>query len=242
MIGTRIAGWGNLAAAAVLAVSLSGAAEARMGNASLLGTTGLLNIPTADVTPDGSFRIGYNYIDPEWAYVERDSGSNEIIFFTVGFLPRLEVSIRATVFTETNFLIQGQRSAADRAFSARVRVLDEGVLPAIALGIDDARGTKRTHALYAVATKRVFGIGQTLDISATGGFGSKAIEAAHYILDGGFGGLECQFWERLTFGLEYDTEKWNTGARVAVLPGVVVQAVLLDMEGLSGGINWTKGF
>jgi hypothetical protein len=240
MTGARLAGWGALLLAAPL--SWSGPAEARSAQASLLGTTGLLNIPTADVTPEGSFRIGYNYIDPDWAYVERDSGSNEVIFFTVGFLPRLEVSIRATVFTETDFLIEGQRTAADRAISARVRLLDEGWWPAVAVGIDDPRGTKRTHALYAVGTKRVFGAGQTLDISATGGYASTAIEASRYLLDGGFGGLECQIRERMTFGLEYDSEKWNTGARVAVLPGVVVQAVLLDMDGLSGGISWTKGF
>ncbi len=209
---------------------------------SLIGTTGLYNVPTAEVTPEGSFRVGFQQIDADWAYVARGAGENSIYFFTVGFLPRLEVSIRATVFSETGFLTEGESSAADRVASARVRLLDEGRWPALAIGADDLRGNRRTHSLYAVVTKTISVPAQSLDIRATAGFGSRAIDATAYVLDGAFGGVECGLWERVTLGLEYDTEKWNTGARVVILSGLAAQGVLLDLDTLSGGVSWTHGF
>lgn len=235
----RILGWG-IFLILVLRAAESGAVGS--GHASLLGTTGLFNVPTAEVTPEGSFRVGYQFIDDDWAYVERDSGENEIYFFTAGFLPRLEVSIRATVFTETDFVLAGQRDAADRALSARLQILHEGRWPAVAVGIDDVRGTRRTHALYGVATKTIGKSDQIFQLMASAGFGSRAIDAAMYLLDGAFGGLECGFLRRATLVLEYDTEKWNTGARVVVLPGVTVQGVLFDLNTVSGGVSWTRSF
>jgi hypothetical protein len=218
------------------------AAAAGPTGASLTGTTGIFNIPTAEVTPEGWFRVGVQRIDSEWAYVERGAGDNETYFFTVGFLPRVEVSIRATIFSETGFLTEGTSDAADRLASGRVRVFDEGRWPALAVGVDDIRGNQRSHALYAVVTKTLEAPAQSLDIRATAGFASTAIEATAYFLDGAFGGVECSLWDRVTLGLEYDTEKWNTGARVVILSGLAAQGVLLHFDTPSGGVSWTHGF
>ncbi len=234
-----------LPARALLACALLAApplAVAGPSGVSLVGTTGVFNVPTADVTPEGSFRVGIQRIDSDWAYVARGEGENTIYFFTVGFLPRLEVSIRATEFSETGFLTEGKSAAVDRVASARVRLLDEGRWPALAVGADDLRGNRRSHSLYAVVTKTIGVPAQSLDIRATAGFGSRAIDAVAYVLDGLFAGVECGLWNRVTLGLEYDTEKWNTGARVVILSGLAAQGVLLDLDALSGGVSWTHGF
>ena len=61
-----------------------------------MGTTGLMNIPTADMQPDGIFMAGGNFmpsaiLPPEWNY---HSGN---YFLNMTFLPFLEVAYRCTL-------------------------------------------------------------------------------------------------------------------------------------------------
>jgi hypothetical protein len=235
---------GRAAALALLAALVpAGLAHALDGGqASLGGTTGYWNTPSAEVTPDAAFRLGYHFIDREMSYEARGFRDNEVYFFTAGFLPFLEISIRATVIPGEHLLEEVKTSAADRMGSARLRVLREGRFPAVALGIDDFKGTKRFHSLYAVATKGCRPGGGPIDVEASAGYGSHAMKAARHILDGGFGGLEIRAFRAVSGVVEYDTEKWNAGARVVLFRKLALSGVYLDLDVLSGGASFTQRF
>jgi Exopolysaccharide biosynthesis protein YbjH len=122
---------------------------------SLIGMTGLINTPTADVIPSGALRIGFGWFDKEWAYHARGVSDNYHYFLSFGFVSRVEVAIRASYFPDGQLdTSTPEKGTVDRGGNARVLLLTEGGRrPALALGIDDVRGTRRFHSLYAVGSK-----------------------------------------------------------------------------------------
>src|SRR5262249_17640204 len=154
---------------------------------------------------------------------------------TAGFLPRLEVSIRATVLPGEHLIEEVKTPAADRMGSARIRAIDESRWPALAVGIDDVKGTRRVHSLYAVATKSVRPARGPLALEVSAGYASHAIRAARYTLDGGFGGAEVRAFGAVSGIVDYDTERWNAGGRIVLFRRLAAQAVFVDMDVLCGG-------
>jgi len=208
---------------------------------SLGGMSGLINTPVADVLPDGVFRLGYGFYDKKEAYDSPNVHADEVVYFAIGFVPRLEVMIRATFFPGETFVAGANIPDVDRMASARILLFREGKGPAIAAGIDDPRGTRRYHSLYLVAGKsfmRQDGKGILLNA----GYGSSAIRARRHILHGGFGGVEFRA-ERWISGIaEYDSEKWNLGGRLSLQGKVTGEVVLLGAKTLSWGVAWTHSF
>jgi hypothetical protein len=206
--------------------------------ASLGGTTGIVIVPTAEVLPDRSVRFGAVFVDKDWTYEGRGVTDHEIYFVSFGFLPRLEVTIRATVQPGIPLLEGEEAPAVDRMGSARVKLLVERTLrPAIALGVDDPRGTKFFHALYFVSTKSL-AIGRAR-CRITAGYGSDVLTARNYVLNGFFGGAELFPTPWLTIAVDYDTEKLNTSVRLRLVGRFGLHAALLHLDTPSGGLDWT---
>ncbi|MGQ0721991.1 MAG: YjbH domain-containing protein [Candidatus Eiseniibacteriota bacterium] len=209
--------------------------------ATLHGMTGLVIVPTAAVLPDGAIRFGAGFVEREWAYQGRDDMDNEVWFLAVGFLPRVEASIRATVLPELSLLEGQEAPAVDRLASARVLLLEErGLRPAVAAGIDDVRGTRLYHSLYLVGTKS-FRVGPPT-FRATLGYGADPIQANLHVLRGVFGGVEAEVgpWARAL--LDFDTEKWNSGVALTAFGRLSAQFVLLHLDTPSGALAWTHRF
>lgn len=218
------------------------AAQTGRGIVSLGGMTGLVNVPVADVLPDATFRLGYSHIDRRWVYQLRPRMDNEVYYVAFGFLPHTEVTIRATIFPDETLLEGVSEPNVDRMASVRVLLRDEGGWPAVAAGVEDARGTRRYHSLYLVASKTVVGHPGEGFLVATGGYGSDILSAQRYVLDGFFGGLELRPTRCLSAVLEYDTEKWNTALRVVLFNRLSISAAFLNVETFSGGAAWTQPF
>lgn len=64
---------------------------------SLIGTTGLVDIPTTHVIPDGKVAFGTGYTDRKYS-VHSPEYTQVAYYITVGYLPFLEVSLRVTNF------------------------------------------------------------------------------------------------------------------------------------------------
>jgi hypothetical protein len=206
--------------------------------------TGLIQTPTPAILADGQFRLGYSYVPKEKAYALRGRFDNESGFVSVGFVPRVEITFRATFFPGET-LVPGQEFPnVDRMISGRILVLPEGAgaRPALAVGIDDARGNRRFHSLYAVAGKSLLLDGGRRGLILSAGYGSTELDARNYVLDGWFGGAEVRFAPFLSGLVEYDTEKWNLGGRLLLLERFHLQVVTLDLEEVSGGASWTHSF
>jgi len=71
------------------------------------------------------------------------------------------------------------------------------------------------------------------------GYGFRAFTAVHHTLDGVFGAVELSPVRAAATQLEYDSEKWNLGASVALPWGLQGRVALLRMRSWSLGAGWT---
>lgn len=229
----------------VLAVALllPGTVEAQY----TMGTTGLLNIPTADMQPDGTLMAGGNYLPQQlmpasWNY---NTGN---YFANITFLPFLEVAYRCT-------LLRGEFKAGnewqqDRSVSLRLRPLKEGRWwPALVVGsadafttgqlnmFDEAKGNRFFSSVYGVATKHLAVAGH--DFGTTLGISVPFRKNSHK--QGLFGGISyCPaFCRPVTLMVEYDpTEAFNVGITARLFGHLSLYAFCYDFRAASGGLRY----
>ncbi len=126
------------------------------------GGTGLMELPTARVMRENSYRFGFTYVDPY-----------KIYFGAFSPFKRLEIDGRVTTFSKTKF--EGQSSTKDKAVGLKYQFFSEGkYLPAIAIGIEDPHGTKIFASQYFVASKQIYPFDFTLGFG-NGRYGSEPI-------------------------------------------------------------------
>lgn len=180
---------------------------------SIAGTTGLVNVPTARVIPDGKAAFGMGYTDKKHSLYTSEY-TQVAYYVTAGYLPFLEASLRITVFPGMPFS-GDYGSDKDRMVSVKLRAIDESrYLPSILVGGSDIYGgTVRFNSLYIVMSKSIhlpiLGIS---DVNL--GYASDLMEAQHHSMVGVFGGLEMRLTRYLAIMGEYDTKRYNVGLRI----------------------------
>ena len=119
------------------------------------GGTGLMEIPTARILPDGAMRLGRAQASP-------------YIWHTFGFglLPGLEFTSRYTDITNMPSGLESDfGSYKDKAYDLKYQLLPESKeSPAIAVGISDFNGTRLFEAQYLVASRQLYPLDLTLGL------------------------------------------------------------------------------
>ncbi len=218
---------------------------------SIAGTTGLVDIPTARIIPDGRVAFGIGYTDknhslrgPKYAQVA--------YYVTVGYLPFLEGSLRITNFPG-NMQPGAYGSEKDRMASVKILVRKEGCyMPSVLLGIHDVLGVYNSenpeanvnfNAAYIVVSKSIrLAFAGSLDIHM--GYASDVVvkKASHYSMLGVFAGLEKELCEYLSVMGEYDTQKCNVGLRITPVGEYVnIDLAILGLKHISGGMSISFG-
>lgn len=122
----------------------------------LYGTTGLIDMPSAESQPDGELSFTSSY----FAGINRNTLSFQI-------LPRVQGSFRYSGYHGLNFA--GFEDYYDRSFDLSLVILREGaVLPALKVGLQDFVGTGIASGEYVAATKS---FGSALKVTAGLGWG-----------------------------------------------------------------------
>ena len=209
---------------------------------SFTGNTGFINTPWAGVISDRTLEAGYASIPKAWAYDHRGTNENQLFSTTLGFLPRVETSLRWSRirgYHSFQEIVPDSRLVdIDRMASARLALLSpRGAMPGLAVGIDDARGQRRFHSSYAVTGMPFSLAGVQGRVAA--GYGFRIFKAERYVLNGGFGAAELAPLRWLRAQLEYDSEKWNAGLGLSPWAGLRLRAALLHMESVSLGAGWS---
>ncbi|HST58121.1 MAG TPA: YjbH domain-containing protein [Longimicrobium sp.] len=218
-----------------LGLALGGAVEAQAP--SLSGTSGLISVPTADLAQDGTLTLGVSRMDRLHNGLPRFPDAPAIVqFATVGFLPFVEVGLRVTRPKGIP-----RQALGDRMVSVRVRALREGRLhPAVAVGVQDILGTRKYHALYVVASKRVPTGALPGPVRAHLGYGHHLPgRVGGQQFAGVFGGISAAPVSWVTALVEYDGERMNAGMRLHVLRHLSVLAALQNLKGASLGVSYT---
>ncbi|MBC8016545.1 MAG: YjbH domain-containing protein [Sporomusaceae bacterium] len=174
-----------------------------MAAPSVNGPTGLIDTPTADVLRSGQISLGY--------YNLKDGGVGT---FNTNLAPNLEVGVAA-------FRYDGQDNK--NYLNAKFAVVPETVLtPGLSIGVQDITG-KDKRSVYAVASKALpFGF----RIHAGTGNGQY---------NGVFAGIEktinpisvitgSNAFPATTLIAEYNGKVMNYGARLAIVPGLKLDA------------------
>jgi hypothetical protein len=209
---------------------------------SFTGMTGFVNTPWAGVLPDRTFEMGFASVPRAWAYDHRGTNENQLYSATLGFLPRVETSLRWSRirgYHSFQEIVPDSRLVdIDRMASARVALVPpRDGRPGLSLGVEDARGQRRFHSTYAVTGLPFVLAGMGCRVAA--GYGFRILDAAQRVLDGAFGAAELAPLPWMRAQVEYDTEKWNAGLGLSPWAGLRLRAALLHMESLSLGAGWS---
>jgi len=168
---------------------------------SLYGYTGLIGIPTAEVTPYGSFELQYN----EDKLLDRnDVEDSSNLSFSVGLANRFELGGRLSYSEHKG----GSYFRNDLSANTKVVLWEQPQLK-IAAGWSDfsgeSGGTQKFEARYLVGTWS-----PRQDIDLTVGYGTGPER-----LDGVFGGVSWTPWKQTQFMLDYDGEFTQAGVRLS---------------------------
>tara|TARA_R110000787_G_scaffold6641_2_gene23014 strand:- start:354 stop:2528 length:2175 start_codon:yes stop_codon:yes gene_type:complete len=161
------------------------------------GSPGLIDVPTAEVLPDGQFTIGVS----SFGGVTRST-------LTFQATPRLSASFRYVGIQNWNS--GGFETYRDRSFDVRYLLKKEGhIWPAITVGLQDFAGTGIYAGEYVVATKTFDGPSIPGSIKVTGGLGWGRLGSSGAI-GSPFGGNRPRFQQGSTGGKpSYD--QWFRG-------------------------------
>ncbi len=209
---------------------------------SLTGMTGMINTPWCGVVRDGDFEVGFNSISKDGAYDHRGEYRNDIYYGTIGFLPRVEVGFRWTTIpglkSFQDLVPDSELTDSDRMVSARLEVVPPGpARPGLAVGIEDATGTRRFHATYAVAGMEFES--SPLRGRITLGYAPRVLTASRYTLDGAFGAVAVRPWRGTLVTLEHDSEKVNALLGIEAGLGFRARIALLELRHAAVGLGWS---
>lgn len=207
----------------------------------VLGTRGLMNIPTAEMHPAGTFDGGASLVQKQLTADDYDyyTGIYYIDFTPFSFM---EITLRETLLKtwkgDKHGFYQQDRSSTLRVQPLRHR---EGKwLPDVVLGVNDIyseRGGSYYTAVYGVLTEHIplKGIGR---LAVTAGYAKPFDIGDSY--DGVFGGFSFspELMPRLQFMAEYDTRAFNAGATVLLWNHLNVTCFTREFKGVNGTLGY----
>jgi hypothetical protein len=180
------------------------------------GGTGLMEIPTARVLKEDSYRLGYSQIDPYRNY-----------YGAVSPLKGLEVDLRITEVMGVPAFDPPNGNYRDKAFDVKYQFLSEGkYLPAVAIGIMDPHGTRIYPSQYIVVSKQIYPFDFTLGFG-NGRFGENVLsekdegfkvemftDTDDWFSDSQFfGGIQFAPSEKFALMIEYSPIKYHKQTR-----------------------------
>lgn len=217
----------------------------------LSGTSGLFNIPTANMVEDRTLLVGAHFL-------HRDYGSFKYgrdkefkwhalaTYASVGFLPWMEMQFRYTHLLGRE-ISQTTRYFPDRMITLRVRLLAQGrVLPALAVGLQDMSyltGGEEGNAYFAsnyVVASRAEEIGK-LRVQGHLGYALPVDQGVKQsVNEGVFGGISLGpvQYPGVEVAIEHDSRRWNVSGKVLLFNHVQILAGLYAGKAFSGGLSW----
>lgn len=230
----------------------------------LSGKPGLIYIPSAEETADGTFRLGYNYNPLKYALRYPYKNPERVLFANVTLLKRLDVNL--------NFLqlvkVDGKKvrqGLGDRQLDLRYLLFKETKKrPSIALVMSSPFTIDAALLTHAVVATKKLELTHNFGLDLTAGYGSpwfvfrdvknlenvsifegfKWQKKSDYIhnngyLVGPFGGAAVHFRRKLGLMVEYDSKNINIGLYGLLFNRWTVQAGLLNADQVTVGTSYS---
>ena len=203
-----------------------------------LGTTGLLNAPSAEMQETGTFMIGGNFLPERMNPFDFNTGN---YFAGITLFSFLELTYRETLLKTTYMTSRPKYNQQDRSMSVRLRPVREGrLMPAIVIGTNDpfrSLGNNYYRSIYGAATKHLLFGGHELGITV--GYQGWTSDR-NTLRDGVFGGITYSpaFCRQLRVIAEYDTEDINVGVTARLWNHLSLYALTNGFESVAGGLRF----
>ena len=194
----------------------------------MLGTSGMMNIPTADRQKPGTVMLGGNYLPKQMMPARFDYNTGNY-FVSISFFSFLELAYRETLIKGDYISSKPKYNQQDRSYSIRLCVWKEGkFLPGIALGAI----TKKIDLNGNIFSSSIGYYIPGSENKPTKNFGNK--------YKGVFGGISYipAFCKELKMMAEYDSDGVNVGAAVRLWKHLSMHAFTHDFTCVSGGIRY----
>ncbi len=229
----------------IFSLCFAGSSMACVHAQMLIGTQGMVNIPTADMQKAGTFVGGVSYVPKE---MEIAAGNYNTGIYYIDFTPFswAEFSFRETLLKTTkkeNGVVKRGYYQQDRSTTFRVRPIaekDSTLLPSVVAGVNDIysdHGSSRYTSVYAVVTKHV-PINRIGSVGVNVGFARKFDTGEVY--NGVFGGVEYRpaFAKDLRLMAEWDTNGFNMGAHLFAFKHLNMMVYTREFKCLGAGISY----
>lgn len=203
----------------------------------VIGTKGMMNVPTADMNPAGTFDGGGSFMQKE---IPDDRDYNTWLYYvSFAAFSWLDMTYRGTLFKDPKIGFYNQ----NRSISLRLRPLKEGKYwPAIAIGANDflsqSTASLNNYAcVYGVATKH-FPIASVGTIGTTVGYARPIKNGFAY--DGVMGGLSFSpaFFPEMRVMGEYDSNGFNVGASAFLFKHLNLTCFTREFKGINATLSY----
>ncbi|MFC0181215.1 YjbH domain-containing protein [Pseudarcicella hirudinis] len=224
---------------------------------------GLINIPTANPSTDGFFRIGYNYNPRKYGLRRTGRNDEQVFFVNLAISKRLEINV--------NFLklISNDKSGikdglGDRQIDIRYLIAKESkTFPAIALIMSSPFTIDAALLTHVIVATKHFDLSTDWSLETSLGYGSpyfvyrdvnlenvdifsgfKWEKKSDYVynngyLVGAFGGVNLKYKNIVGLMAEWDSQKANVGCYVKPWKRLTLQGALLNGNQVMFGGSYT---
>lgn len=224
------------------------------------GKPGLIYIPSARMTEDGSFQFGYHFNPIHYGFRFNRQNSEGIYFANLTLLPRLEINVN--LLRINNELKKGQKGIGDRQLDIKYLLLKETPRrPSVAILLSAPFGIDNSLSTNAVVASKTVRLGNRLYADVSAGFGSpvfiqrdeseksnydifdnleiiKKKDLAYRYLSGPFGGFNLRFDNKAGFMAEWDSQHFNAGLYTTLFKRWTVQAGILNFDQVTFGTSY----
>lgn len=204
----------------------------------MMGMTGLLNTPSAEMNETGRLMVGGNFIPKNMNPLGQNTGN---YFANLTFFSFLELAYRETLQKTSYMTDKPKYNQQDRSLSVKVQPLTEGKWwPAFAIGANDiirTRGRNYYRSIYGVVTKHFSFGGHQLGVTAgyqgwTNQWNTRS--------NGVFGGITYRpgFCPQVCLTTEYDTQDVNLGITAQLWNHVSLHVFTGGFNCIAGGVRY----
>ncbi len=235
-----------------------------MGQVNISGKPGLIYVPSAVISEEGTLRLGAAYNPVDYGFRRRGRNAERILFANLVILPRLEVNLNflQPIGTDRYPVREG---IGDRQLDLRYLLLKETAKrPSVAIVMSSPFTIDAALLTHVVVATKTFQLNENFRALVTAGVGSpyfvyrdvknlqsynvfegykwqKKSEYLHnnQYLVGPFGGVQVQFRKKFGLMAEFDSKHLNLGAYATLFRRWNVQAGLLDFDQVTVGTAYT---
>ena len=207
----------------------------------ILGTSGMMNIPSADMRAAGTFDGGASFVQKDLLW--NKTYNTGIYYVSLTPFSWVELSFRHTLFKIRKSKLEPNDSIfqQDRSISIRLRPIAEGKYwPSIVVGTNDIfsdQGKGKYACIYGVATKH-FPIASVGTIETTVGYAFRIKRGTTH--DGVMGGVSFSpaFFPDMRVMGEYDTHGYNFGIGAFLFRHLNLTCFTREFSGVNATISY----